>query len=150
VNFLVYILRCADGSYYTGHADNLEKRVAEHQAGELPVYTFYRRSVSVVYGEAFTTREEALACERRIKDWNRQKKEAMMRGDWRKWLGWQKEGVRFDKLTAGFDKSSLSQSTGSPFDQPVLSVSIEGLGANGVIKQFENDIGFRLAQDIEP
>jgi len=57
MNFWVYILRCADGSYYAGHTDNLEKRVAEHQAGELPGYTFYRRPVTLVYTEVFTTRE---------------------------------------------------------------------------------------------
>jgi len=82
MSFWVYILRCADGSYYTGHTDNLEKRVAEHQVGELPGYTFSRRPVALVYSEAFPTREEALASERRIKGWSRQKKEAMMRGDW--------------------------------------------------------------------
>jgi len=82
MSFWVYILRCADGSYYTGHTDNLEKRVAEHQAGELPGYTFSRRPVTVVYSEVLTTREEALVCERWIKGWSRQKKEAMMRGDW--------------------------------------------------------------------
>lgn len=82
MNFWVYILRCADGSYYTGHTDNLEKRVAEHQMGEVPGYTFSRRPVTLVHGEVFTTREEALASERRIKGWSRQKKEAMMRGDW--------------------------------------------------------------------
>ncbi len=38
MSFWVYILHCADGSYYTGHTDNLEKRIAEHQAGELPGY----------------------------------------------------------------------------------------------------------------
>ena len=83
MNFWVYILRCADGSYYTGHTDNLEKRVAEHQVGELPGYTLSRRPVTVVYSEAFMTREEALACERQIKGWSRRKKEAMMRGDWK-------------------------------------------------------------------
>lgn len=82
MNFWVYILRCADGSYYTGYTDNLEKRIAEHQAGELPGYTFSRRPVTLVYRETFATREEALACERQIKGWSRRKKEAMMRGDW--------------------------------------------------------------------
>ncbi len=67
MNFWVYILRCADESYYTGHTDNLEKRVAEHQVGEVPGYTFSRRPVTLVYSEVFTTREEALASERRIK-----------------------------------------------------------------------------------
>jgi len=82
MSFWVHILRCADSSYYTDHTDNLEKRIAEHQAGALHSYTFYWRPVTVVYCETFTTREEALACERRIKGWSRQKKEAMMRGDW--------------------------------------------------------------------
>jgi len=41
--FWVYILRCADDSYYTGHTDNLEKRIGEHQAGEIPGYTHDRR-----------------------------------------------------------------------------------------------------------
>jgi predicted GIY-YIG superfamily endonuclease len=83
MSFWVYILRCADGSYYTGHTENLEKRVAEHQAGGVHGYTFYRRPVTMVYTEVFMTREEALASERRIKGWSRQKKEAMMRGDWK-------------------------------------------------------------------
>jgi predicted GIY-YIG superfamily endonuclease len=81
MSFWVYILHCADGSYYTGHTDNLERRVAEHQVGELPGYTLSRRPVALVYSEAFTTREEALACERRIKGWSRQKKEAMISKD---------------------------------------------------------------------
>ena len=83
MNFWVYILRCADWSYYTGHTDNLEKRVAQHQVGELPGYTLTRRPVTLVYSEMFMTREEALASERRIKGWSRKKKEAMMRGDWK-------------------------------------------------------------------
>jgi predicted GIY-YIG superfamily endonuclease len=59
MNFWVYILRCADGSCYTGHTDNLEKRIAEHQAGESHGYILYRRPVTLVYSETFTTREEA-------------------------------------------------------------------------------------------
>ena len=82
MSFWVYILRCADGSYYTGQTDDLERRVAEHQSGTWPGYTSSRRPVTVVYSEGFSTREEALACERKIKGWSRKKKEAMMRGDW--------------------------------------------------------------------
>ncbi len=70
------------GPNYTGHTDNLEKRIAEHQVGEFQGYTRNRRPVTLVYSEAFQTREEALACERRVKGWSRKKKEAMMRGDW--------------------------------------------------------------------
>jgi putative endonuclease len=81
--FWVYILRCADKSYYTGHTDNLEKRLAEHMTGAIPTcYTYKRRPIELVFSQEFTTREEALASEQQIKGWSRKKKEAMMRGDW--------------------------------------------------------------------
>ncbi len=80
--FWVYILRCADGSYYTGHTDALEKRIGEHQAGICGGYTSVRQPVELAWAQACTTREEALAAEIRIKGWSRRKKEAMMRGDW--------------------------------------------------------------------
>ena len=84
MTFWVYILRCYDGSYYTGHTDNLEKRVAEHASGALPgCYTFKRRPVELVFTRTFPTRYEALASERQIKGWSRKKKEAMMRDDLR-------------------------------------------------------------------
>jgi len=82
MSFWVYILRCADNSYYTGHTDNLEKRIAEHQAGEVEGYTHNRRPVTLVFSEEFPSRGEALGRERQIKGWSRKKKEAMMRGDW--------------------------------------------------------------------
>ncbi len=82
MSFWVYILRCADGSYYTGHTDNLEARVATHQAGEVEGYTSTRLPVDLVFSEEFLTREEALGRERQIKGWNRLKKEALIRGDW--------------------------------------------------------------------
>jgi predicted GIY-YIG superfamily endonuclease len=82
MSFWLYILRCADGSYYTGHTDDLEKCVAEHHTGQVAGYTATRCPVTLLFSEAFSTREEALASERRIKGWSRKKKEAMMRGDW--------------------------------------------------------------------
>jgi predicted GIY-YIG superfamily endonuclease len=81
--FWVYILRCSDGSYYTGHTDDLDKRIAEHQAGEILGHTFTRRPVELVFEEVFPTREEALSAELWIKGWGRKKKEAMMRRDWK-------------------------------------------------------------------
>lgn len=82
MGFWVYILRCNDNSYYTGHTENLEKRISEHAAGEVKGYTSSRFPVKLVFFEEFPTRYEALAAERRIKGWSRKKKEAMMRGDW--------------------------------------------------------------------
>ena len=82
MSFFVYILRCADGSYYTGHTDNLEHRMAQHNDGTLVGYTSQRRPVELVYSQTLSTREEAFACERQIKGWSRRKKEALMREDW--------------------------------------------------------------------
>ena len=81
--FWVYILKCNDGSYYTGHTDNLEGRVAVHQEGRLGGYTKSRRPVTLIFSEQLGTRVEALEMEQRIKGWSRKKKEAMMRGDWK-------------------------------------------------------------------
>jgi putative endonuclease len=81
--FWVYLLLCADGSYYTGHTDRLEKRIADHQAGEVPGYTSTRRPVELVFVQAFPTREEALTAELQIKGWSRKKKEAMIPRDWK-------------------------------------------------------------------
>ena len=80
--FWVYILRCADGSYYTGHTDNLENRIGQHQTGEYQGYTAIRLPVELAWSQECPTREEALSAERQIKGWSRKKKEAMMRGDW--------------------------------------------------------------------
>lgn len=82
MSFWVYVLRCADGSYYTGHTDNLEKRLNDHQTGVGDGYTASRRPVELAWTQECSTREEALAAEQQIKGWSRGKKEAMMRGDW--------------------------------------------------------------------
>ncbi|HEY0915227.1 MAG TPA: GIY-YIG nuclease family protein [Solimonas sp.] len=83
IAFWTYILQCADGSYYTGHTDELERRIGQHQAGEIPgCYTLDKRPVRLVWSQDFASREEALAAEQKIKGWSRAKKEALMRGDW--------------------------------------------------------------------
>jgi tRNA/rRNA methyltransferase len=82
MTFWVYILRCADGTHYTGHTDDLERRVGQHQTGEMPGYTHNRRPVELMWSQEFPTRLEALAAETQIKDWSRKKKEALFRGDW--------------------------------------------------------------------
>ena len=80
--FWVYILQCADASYYVGHTDDLDVRVAQHQSGEFQGYTTSRRPVRLVYSESFATREDAFAAERQLKGWSRKKKEALIAGDW--------------------------------------------------------------------
>ena len=80
--FYVYILKCADGSYYTGNTDNLELRLAQHHRGEIPGYTAFRMPLALVYVESFPSRDEAFRAERQIKGWSRRKKEAFMDKDW--------------------------------------------------------------------
>jgi putative endonuclease len=80
--FWVYILRCADGSYYTGHTDNLERRIGQYKAGECGGYTATRLPVELAWSQECSTREEALSAEMQIKGWSRKKKEATMRGEW--------------------------------------------------------------------
>lgn len=81
--FRVYILLCGNGSYYTGHTDDLEQRLAQHETGAIPgCFTYNRRPVKLVYSQEFSTRDEALTAEMQIKGWGRKKKEAMIRGDW--------------------------------------------------------------------
>jgi putative endonuclease len=81
--FWLYVLKCVDKSYYVGHTDALEVRLAQHVNGAIAnCYTATRRPVTLVYSVAFDSREEALAAERQIKGWSRKKKEAMMLGNW--------------------------------------------------------------------
>jgi putative endonuclease len=80
----VYMLRCIDGSFYIGSAtgDDLTRRVAEHQSGAFPGYTFSRRPVELVWSEHFDRIIDAIAVERQLKGWSRAKKQALLRGDW--------------------------------------------------------------------
>ena len=82
LSFWVYLLRCADGSYYAGHTDDLDKRIGEHMAGACGGYTATRLPVELVFSQSCPSRVEALALERQIKGWSRAKKEALIRGDW--------------------------------------------------------------------
>jgi putative endonuclease len=80
----VYMLKCADGSYYVGTAtgNDLTKRIAEHNAGVYSGYTSTRRPVPVIWSEYFPRITDAIAVERQLKGWTRAKKEALVKGDW--------------------------------------------------------------------
>jgi putative endonuclease len=83
VGAFVYMLRCADGSYYVGSTVmELDRRVEEHNAGAFPGYTSRRRPVTLVWSESFDRLEDAAAAERKVKGWSRAKKRALIQGDW--------------------------------------------------------------------
>ena len=80
--FSAYLLRCSDGTYYAGHTDDLDQRIAQHQSGALGGYTARRRPVTLVWHDTFQTRDDAFAVERKLKGWGRTKKQALIAGDW--------------------------------------------------------------------
>ena len=80
--FYVYILECSDGSYYTGHTDDIDARISAHELGLfVNCYTYMRRPIKVLYVSQFPTRDEAFDAERQIKGWTRKKKRALINGD---------------------------------------------------------------------
>ena len=74
-----YILRCADGTLYTGWTNDLEHRVRAHNSGKGAKYTRSRRPVSLVYWESYSTKEEAMGREYSIKHLTRSEKEQLIR-----------------------------------------------------------------------
>ena len=79
----VYMLRCADGSFYTGLTRRpVDERVSEHSSGTIEGYTTGRRPVELVRCEEFHRATDAIAAERRIKKWSRRKKIALIERDW--------------------------------------------------------------------
>lgn len=76
----VYILRCADGSLYTGAAKGLRRRLGEHAGGRASRYTRGRRPVTVVWSRRVRTWSVALRTERQIKALRRTEKDALIRG----------------------------------------------------------------------
>ncbi|KKP92829.1 MAG: Excinuclease ABC C subunit domain protein [Parcubacteria group bacterium GW2011_GWA1_36_12] len=78
MSYFVYILQCADKSYYVGCTNNLEKRLKEHNHSKWGAhYTKIRRPVILKYSEEFETLREARHREAEIKGWRREKKEKL-------------------------------------------------------------------------
>ena len=76
----MYILECADHSYYTGSTINLDKRVVQHQNGEGAKHTKRRLPVKLVYYEEYDRIDEAFNREKQVQRWRRAKKEALIFG----------------------------------------------------------------------
>ena len=75
------VLLCANGQYYVGSTENLERRLKEHQNGTGCGFTKAHLPVKLVYKEEYTTIEEAYQRERQLHGWSRKKKEALISGD---------------------------------------------------------------------
>jgi putative endonuclease len=77
----VYIVRCNDGTFYTGYAVDVERRLRAHNQGRGAKYTSGRRPVSLIYAAPCRSKSEALRRERQIKRWPRDKKAELARVD---------------------------------------------------------------------
>lgn len=82
MSFWAYMLHCRGGAFYVGHTDDLERRIAQHEAGAIKGFTSDRLPVALVWSQEFSTRQEAKEAERQLKGWRRAKKMALIRGDW--------------------------------------------------------------------
>ncbi len=78
----VYILRCPDRSHYTGHTVDLEKRLTEHQSGEVNGWTRHRLPVELVFAQEMPDKDQAFLAEQQIKKWSHAKREVLIAGDW--------------------------------------------------------------------
>lgn len=105
--YYVYIVKCSDGSYYTGMTNSIDRRLIEHNSGKnSDCYTFIRRPVVLVWFESFSDPTQAIMIEKKIKGWSRRKKEALINEDWDRL-------VQFSKNYAEFGKNADGTSTGS-------------------------------------
>ena len=77
----MYILECADGSYYVSSTNDLEKRIKQHQDGTGAQYTSSRLPVRLVYSEEFNNVSEAYVREKQVQNWSRAKREGLIQGD---------------------------------------------------------------------
>jgi putative endonuclease len=79
----VYILLCSDNSYYTGVTNDLEIRLEHHNRGVFKsCYTFKKRPLKLIYYQLFDGPLSAIAFEKKLKGWNRAKKEALINSNW--------------------------------------------------------------------
>lgn len=78
-NYYMYVLLCADKTFYCGFTNDVQKRLATHNAGKGAKYTKIRRPVKLLYSEFFATKSEALKAEYAFKHLSRKKKEEYLK-----------------------------------------------------------------------
>jgi putative endonuclease len=82
-SYYVYMLRCMDGSFYTGMTNNIDHRYWQHESGYNPTcYTYTRRPLRLVYVGEFQTPGEAINFEKQVKRWSHKKKRAFADREW--------------------------------------------------------------------
>lgn len=111
----MYILECADSSYYTGSTINLERRLWEHQNGLGANHTAKRLPVKLVYCEFFDRVSDAFYREKQVQGWTRRKKEALMAGD----------SNKLHEFAECQNESHYSRVASAPLSHPLFSEPID-------------------------
>ncbi|MDI3544645.1 MAG: putative endonuclease [Bacteroidota bacterium] len=106
----MYILECADGSYYTGSTRNLERRLQQHQNGEGSNHTKKHLPVKLVYFEEFQRIDEAFYREKQVQGWSRKKKEALINGCFDKLISLSKNYTQYPRNESVISTSSITDS----------------------------------------
>ena len=135
----MYILECADGSYYTGSTNNLERRLQQHQNDGGANYTKKHLPVKLVYFEEFQRIDEAFYREKQVQGWSRKKKEALINGCFDKLSSLSKNYTQYPR------KESVS-SASSDTEEKTSSPSTSSGRALGSITD-ENDAVSELVED---
>ena len=109
----MYILECADGSYYTGSTKDLERRLWQHQNGLGARHTAKRLPVKLVYCEFYDRVSDAFYREKQVQGWSRKKKQALMGGDTNElhWLAECRNETHYRRVGDGFGFAQPSQGT---------------------------------------
>ncbi len=127
----MYILECADGSYYTGSTKNLELRIAQHKAGEGANHTKKRLPVELVYFEEFKRIDEAFYREKQVQGWSRKKKEALIKGEFDKLSDLSKNYTQFPREVVSASSTTNTISLEQLPEPAVLPEPAEGKDSEG-------------------
>ena len=95
----MYILECADSSYYVGSAQDLETRLGEHEGGLGANHTSKRLPIKLVYCEEFDRIDDAFMREKQIQGWSRRKKQALIEGQSDKLIEFSRNYAQFGRNT---------------------------------------------------
>ena len=139
MSFWTYILRLSNGIYYTGHTDDLERRIAQHQSGAIKGYSYDKRPLELMWAEEFPTRAEALEAELRVKRWSRAKKEALIAGNWKRLSEAAiPPGEKHQRVSASLDRVPRLRSGRTEGDQAHHSLDHVEQSRDTLSKEVEN------------
>ncbi len=114
--YYVYMLLCADGKYYVGVTNDVERRLAQHEDGLDPgAWTFGRGPFELVYVQEFQWIQEAIACEKQLKGWSAKKKRALCEENYADLHKFAKclNGTRHDRIERTRSTGTMNENDGA-------------------------------------